>query len=549
MVEVVLPAGATIAAFVMSVISWYGMLRTGYLAIYHDAHARNHIGANRISIETELDRQQARFKDFQKRWLIFSKELPLELYQRLWGPATCTNVQGLFQNIRERSEEINKKVDSWHLLSETDAAKEKKRFFRLSTSKNSLKDANFVIAQEEYLVGCLGKLKTDIDVAEDAANRGYHIARGLSGSYKDVAEEDIHSLIVGYLLVGLANRWRGDVELFADSLLQIRPDYFVELELGEISGTAPIRPQGDGHTARTAQAISVVQTAAAERLKLTMLAGPKRRQHLNPVRVSIEKLKDPPSTSLADSFTAFQRFLQDRNPCNYRADNATHIHIRESSFPHQASSHSRLPLRSISSPDHDPPVFFRSQRQEEELSKYRAAFELSQTYLIFMRTKWLRSLCSCHVRYGRVTDPPEYEFSLSVADDEHMPYPSADAHKPPPWCQNTRTTGLDPNLRLGMLLVEITLGVCVAPNNNNPYGGRRVYLVGADNQRTPCTYEKLRGRLRDLSAEEIGRGAIRRTAGYAAAIMHCFDNPAPDPALADGTRNPLREFYLNVVVK
>jgi hypothetical protein len=80
MVEVVLPAGAMIAAFVMSVISWYGMLRNGYLAIYHDAHARNHIGANRISIETELDRQQARFKDFQKRWLIFSKELPLELY-------------------------------------------------------------------------------------------------------------------------------------------------------------------------------------------------------------------------------------------------------------------------------------------------------------------------------------------------------------------------------------------------------------------------------------------------------------------------------------
>jgi len=541
----VLPAGASIAAFTMAVISWYGMLRSGYQAVYRDSHARKHIGANKFSMETELDRQETRFKDFQKRWLIFSKELPQELYERLWGPATCTKVQGDFQNIRQRSGEITKTVKSWPSPTETDANNGKKKFFRLPSVKKPLKNANFVIAQEAYLEECLGKLTTDIDLVDDAANRGYHTTRGLSGSYKDIQEEGIHSLIIGYLLVGLANRWRGDVELFADSLLQIRTDFFVELELGEICGTAPIEPRGDGHTAKTAQAISVVQTAAAERLKLTMLAGDKKRQHLNPVRVTIEKLKDPPTTFHADSFAAFQQFLQDKKPCVYSADITTHIHITESSVKHLANRDPRLPLRSITSPDHDPPAFFRYRRQEDELSKYRAVFELSQTYLIFMRTKWLRSLCSCHVRYGKVTDVPEYEFSLSMADDQHIPYPLTEARS---WCQNARTAGLDPNLRLGMLLVEITLGVCVAPNSN-PFTGKLVYLVAADDQKTSCTYEQLRSRLQDLSAEEKKRGAIRRTADYADAIMYCFDNLAPDLELADGTRDLLRDFYLNVVVK
>lgn len=546
MVDVVLPAGASIAAFVMSVISWYGMLRTGYQAGYRDFHARNHVSTNRFSIKTKLDRQEERFKDFQKRWLIFSKELPQELYQALWGSATCTNVQRLFQNIRQRSGEITEKVKSWNQTTETNANSGKKKFFRFP--KKSWKNVNFVIAQEAYLEDCLGKLTADIDNLEDAANRGYHSARGLIGSYKDVGEEDIHSLIIGYLLVDMANRWRGDVELFADSLLQIKPDFFVELELGKISGTAPIEPQGDGHTARTAQAISVVQTAAAERLKLTMLAGKKSRQHMNPVRVSIEKLKEPPPTFHADSYAAFQQFLQDRQPCDYSADITTHIHITESSVRHLANRDSRLSLRTITSPHHNPPAFFRCTRQEEELSKYRAVFELSQTYLIFMRTKWLRSLCSCHVRYGKVTDLPEYEFSLSMADDQHMPYPSAEAREPQPWCQNTRTAGLDPNLRLGMLLVEITLGVSVAPNSN-PFRGKGVYLVAADNQKTPYTYGELRSRLRDLSAEEINRGAIRRTTDYADAVMYCFENLAPDLALADVNRDPLKEFYLNIVIK
>ena len=548
MVEILLPTGATIAAFVMSVISWYGTLRAGYQAAYLDSHTIRSVFTDKISMEEGLDQQKELFTDFQKRWLIFSANLPPELYEKLWGPVACAKIKKLFENIETRSTQITDKVNSWQLAGKSEPKKGKKRYLGFLSSKNPLGDVKFVIAEKLFVEDCLRKLAGDISLVANAAKRGYQKTRRFSGSKDDVPEEEIHSSIIGYLLVDLANRWRGDAELFASSLLQIRPSFFVELELSEITGTAPNRRQVP---AKVAQAISVVQTAAAERLKLTMLAGPKFRQDMNPVRVSVERLKDLSSTSHPDCHAALHHFLRNNSPCDYSADANTHIQITLSSVMHQPNDGLRLSLRKIPSLLWNLSESSDRPRQEVELAKYRAVFELSQTYLIFLRTRCLHSLCSCHLRFGKVKDPSDYEFSLSMADDEHILHPSAQAYERDPWCQHAQATNLDPNLCLGILLAEITLGVYVIPNNN-PYTGKQVYFVGVgqqDNWKVPCTFEGLRRRLRDLSDKEISRGAIRRTADYADAIMYCFENSAPALVPEDGTSNHLGEFYLRVVAK
>ena len=63
MVEPAIPTSATIAAFVMTIISWYGMLRTGVQLVHDDIESRKSIEENIRNMLIDLEHYENSLQD------------------------------------------------------------------------------------------------------------------------------------------------------------------------------------------------------------------------------------------------------------------------------------------------------------------------------------------------------------------------------------------------------------------------------------------------------------------------------------------------------
>jgi hypothetical protein len=84
MAEPTIPAGATIAAFVMTVISWYGMLRTGVQLVHDDLENRKSVEEDIRNMLVDLEHQETSLDDWKRSWRI-SKQTPNAVLLQYWG--------------------------------------------------------------------------------------------------------------------------------------------------------------------------------------------------------------------------------------------------------------------------------------------------------------------------------------------------------------------------------------------------------------------------------------------------------------------------------
>lgn len=99
MVEPTIPAGATIAAFVMTILSWYGMLRTGVQLIHNDIAARKSTDEDIRNIFIDLQHQENGLNGWGRSWVIL-EYTPNAVLLQYWGAARLEIINEKLKRIK-----------------------------------------------------------------------------------------------------------------------------------------------------------------------------------------------------------------------------------------------------------------------------------------------------------------------------------------------------------------------------------------------------------------------------------------------------------------
>ena len=181
-------------------------------------------------------------------------------------------------------------------------------------------------------------------------------------------------------------------------------------------------------------------------------------------------------------------------------------------------------------------------------SKFRIAFELSQACLLFLRTQWFSTICSCGIRCGRRSasrDGPDFDFTLRLGTAEHEPSRWANTQMDSCWGRNTHNwnTLTKPIRRLALLLIEVTLGTTVLETRCDSRGAiiSITFVEGAaDNLRR--TAHSL-----DYVMENVRQAAYKSRA-YKEAVKYCAVREFPQTPDDAQTKILLADLYRAVVV-
>ena len=89
--------------------------------------------------------------------------------------------------------------------------------------------------------------------------------------------------------------------------------------------------------------------------------------------------------------------------------------------------------------------------------RIKLAYELAETAMLLLRTRWLTSVCSCRIHRTCIDDEDEeYEYYLRLNHIEHLEPGSGESQDVRQWCEEELT-----NMhfrRLGIVLIEVALG-------------------------------------------------------------------------------------------
>lgn len=548
MAEPTLPAGATIAAFVMAVISWYGMLRTGIQFVYDDIKGRKSAEADVWDMLVDLKHQKQGLEDWKRQWRI-SKHTPDAVLLEFWG-ADRHNV--IYEKLKRIKSDLEKVIKSLGRL----AHMENGRWADAGALKKNYHILTFIWAKKKHVQSLLDRGPKNMIAIKEASDAGWQQQEQRLA--REIAHIKPYHVQVARLLVQIAMQNPKDAEALRACCQAIRDDVTVFLDLDLFDDFAAVTK--DQPVER------IEQFFQAGHLKLELLLREADRQRAEFARVVIESASkgEAPESRIVDAFRAM---LGTQDSTHRFASNASTSfclsRYRRAGDPCSTLQQSfRDVLADQNLPTYDAETEQLSNHGTAlgELSKARAAFELAQACLLFIRTTWIQELCRCSVRCGtrsRTTTTNQHHFGLELVEIRHQPPPWCNPQDPgcdviedlgDSWCmQDHYWYGLNKPLRhLGLLLLEFCLGTAVIPETSgNGDGAAKVSQIRIRVRTAQGRLEWERINLKTVL--KLVRQSLNDGERFTGAVEHCLTGTLPGAPPDADMEEYLRDFYFKVV--
>lgn len=531
MVEPTLPTSAAIAAFVMTVISWYGMLRTGVQLIHNEIKDSKSYKRDIKEMVNELDRQNRKLERWKKQWL-FWKGTPDSLHLHFWGEAEYKTIKIKLKSMIAHFIEGERELHRFSTLTET-------RWNAMRRTKRKMLKRRFIWMKKKYLQELLEKMaKTSTDL-DDAAKDGWCHDRQYDRNNVDFAY--VHRIGIGHLLVPIAMQTHN----YTDTLWQCcnfaRESFTTELDL-DIFGASLV-------DSRDEYLEAITKAAANQHATLTLLTRDALLRIAEMTRVCIKKSAASTEDNVAALVDALSSVTKGSEECHFMARSDSSdlaFSVCKSSQYFRPGTGMRKSFREIQSTNLPPK--FTNRALLGSISKFRIAFELAQACLLFLRTTWFSEICTCGIRCGRPTDESDelqYDFTLQLGEVEHQPAQWAGTQIRGCWGQIQRNWDAltKPMRRLGLLLIEVTLGTTILETECDVNGAIISITFVEEDERGEL--RKKRHRL-DHVLENIRIAAHDRNS-YEEAIKHCATAHFPQCPDDAQMKDLLAKFYWDVV--
>ncbi|CAF9940754.1 MAG: hypothetical protein ALECFALPRED_008850 [Alectoria fallacina] len=526
MAEAILPTGASIAAFVMAVISWYGMLRTGMQLMYDDIHAARSVPQEIITMRDRLESQERSIQNWKDRWYV-SDHTPESMFHILWGVEEYESIRAKLGNMNTHCGIAKKKLSSFDNITE-------KKWKAKSKLRNKFYKLRFIWLRKGYVSKLIRDVSEDLDSIQKAAMAGW--GRGpLVSREDDFDPSAVYHAGMGHLLVRLALRTREDANALHSCCLTTQNAFNVDLELDLFNLSS------SGATSREARSAAIATADKKGYFMWKILSQNSRSADAPWNRLHLERVMDEPTGLLYSCSHALTLIM---------GGNATKCHFKGSDIlfsieigtPYECGPKPCQSLRQLLS-ENSPP----NENLLGSISKFKLTFELAQVCLLLLRTTWFPQICSCEIQCGRsALESPEFsfEFRLRMGDFTHGASRARTAKDL--WCNATDSKWRFPTKplrRLGLLLVEIVLERqihCPSMTDDDTGKVKMVTFVQGPNDRVgkPDEVEQVLGCVRE------NYGGSRRCEG---AIRYCLTKDFNEAPTDDEMRNILAEIYHVVV--
>ena len=528
MAEPTLPAGAAIAAFVMAVISWYGMLRTGVQYIYNDIKDSKSYKRDVNDMIEDLGRQNRQLEQWKKQWLVW-EETPVSLHLEFWGETEYKTIKVKLQGMQGYCTEGAKELEDFATITES-------KWKTIPRVKRAYLKTKFITVKKKYLQELLEKMAKALKALGEAAKDGWQ--REWQHKTNDVDFAHVYRTGIGHLLVPIAMHTHCYTETLWQSCHFARETLTTELDL-DVFGASLV-------DSREKHSETIVKAAAEKQATLTILTRGATLREAEMTRVCIrqsEKSNDYNFTALVGALSSV---LNGSEECHFIAGPDLAFSVSRSKRQHYGpGSGVRVTFREIQSRN-QPPTFANGALLGS-ISKFRIASELAQACLLFHRTSWFSNICSCGIRCGKPSDvckELQYDFTLQLGYTKHQPAQWGDARVPLCWGQEQHNwnTLTKPVRRLGILLIEVTLGTTVLETTCDDEGTITsvTFIEGErDNlRRTIYTIDRV---------IENARLAAHKSQLYTGAIRHCVTAQFPQTPDDAQMTVILATFYWDVV--
>lgn len=439
-------AGAAVVGFVMSTISWYGMLRNGAQTIYDDAYTLRNFSREVEQIKGKAESQRDEMLVWQEKWMLF-RGAPDLLYQDFWGTERFqrirTTLEGMnddFQRVRHQLESLGLEttIADPNLGCDCDTAADHAQIMgHWSRDRFTCwKRMRWMLLQKKHLNDLLNKLGEKLEQITRDSEMGWTRLR--PNNVQNVDFDAVYHDVLQKLLTPIACGSVAETNALRDSCANIHTLFKTEMELNIFNVG-----REDAHRR------AIGRTTKCGRLHLNILTrqGPVATQMR--VRKTLES--DLEALELKEIQQAFSQIVSG-NTTPWKISAAAGIDFKVAQGdPNRPARNTRTweAARRFFSEDH------LSNQVSSRLAiswKSRLAYELSLACFVFYRSQWFSGVCGCELRSAELLTGPgtarDCEFSLAfVADHDQITC----------W-QDQWDRDIKPLRRLGLVLVEIVLG-------------------------------------------------------------------------------------------
>ena len=540
MPDVILPAGASIAAFVMAVLSWYGMLRTGIQLVYNDIQAASSVKRDIEAMMEDLHSQDRTIQDWKTLWFVWD-ETPESMFEVFWGQPEYQNIKTKLSNMHINCEDAKKKLGSFISVSE-------KKGSVLHKLRKKYRKWRFIWMEKDYVQKLIKILSEDLSAIQKAAIGGWrrrdpYLRRG------ELDPRAVYHAGIGHLLVRIASSTRDDANALHSCCRPTQEDFKIELELNLFNHTNPPpidAPSPLSSSEKTPREEHSTAVAAADKkghfvwnvLSQNLLPG-----DTSLTRLRVERAAQTTPDPLPNCPAALTRIMGgNATKCHFIGSGVC-FSIGMAGTPYECAPEPRQSLRQLLF-DNIPP----NENLLGTISKFRLTFELAQACLLLLRTTWFPRICSCEIQCGPCAPKSTeftYGFGLRIGTFTHETPRSQTMEGP--WCSASHykwNFPTKPLRRLGILLVEIVLGTQInslelMDDNSGTIRGIN-FMDGEPGDETRST-DELDGVMNRV------RNKFGESRKCTEAIRYCLTEDFDEAPTDDDMRKLLAKIYHRVV--
>ena len=425
--------GLGIFSAVNGALATFIAFRTGVETIYGDFHTIKHIERELTVKLATLESQIVLLKEWQDQWMIWHADQDSRLHRHLWGDGfdqICKSISAVDEYLKPLRAKLKK--------------------IPRSRVHGLVSTIRYTVLRRKVIAADLGDLETLITTLKTRADTAF-----------DKKHPKQKSGLIGeaFQLVHLATETHMSSEKLYAECRNSSSETVLDLDLNFFHKESDFKGYGcdwkEQRKTPTARLWAISASTKVDKLYLTFLAAPKRpSDRFVRIHVTNDGSLDAHEyqRTLPRALESIYRRETTRNGFDTPGNNPDHrFVIQEASGSRQWDSDSLRTLLSRSRQDDGdaaPDLI--------HLTKLKAALELVDYGMLFLKTSWLSQLCSCALRRVR-TDPRERIHVFRVTEFEHVtPSDENDNQATGCWCAQDFMQGKYVQ-RLGVLLVELAL--------------------------------------------------------------------------------------------
>ena len=485
-------------------------VRNGIETIYGDVHTFKHIRrelkVKRLTMQT-LD---ITLVDWRDKWMIWDEEEHSSLHHYLWGDRFIL-IYNLLSSITAYLDSLNRKLEA--------APRSRIRRFGSALS---------YVFTKKVLVGDLGELErmvTSLKTQAETAFRTKHQNHiyGVDGTRSSGL---IHWIGEAFQLVGLAEQTYISSEDLYKACVESKEELVLDLGLNFFHKEPGFQEFGSDwgkeQQRSKARLRAIFASAKQSKLHFTFLAKEMRpSDHL--IRVHIKNDSSLEQQEYQRSVPrAFESiFSREKTKSGFDIPREVRAHRFVICDTPDTGTWASACLRTELSRPQPPNHHDRNMAQDSiNLMKVKAALELVEGGLLFLRTSWFSRLCSCFLR-RQGASLPERIHTFRITEVQHVKPRFEDRIAANCWCSEEDRMRDMYIRRLGVLLVELALEMPVfdvgfAANSSGlelSFPRERVNFAWPAQQERREDWNETRDRLKKAGVEEA----------YVEVVKYCLD--------------------------